>query len=89
MRVLGQLNPGDALTLVREPANEYDRYAVRVDWRGRKLGYIPRDRNRSIAVLLDTGASLPAIIVAVNRESEAWSQVEIRVEHSEAGTIPA
>lgn len=89
MRVLGQLNPGDALTLVREPANEYDRYAVRVDWRGRKLGYIPRDRNRSIAVLLDTGASLTAIIVAVNRESEAWSQVEIRVEHSEAGTIPA
>lgn len=88
VRVLGQLNPGDALTLVREPANEYDRHAVRVDWRGRKLGYIPRDRNRSIAALLDACTSLTAIIVAVNRESESWSQVEIRVEHSEAGKIP-
>ena len=33
---------GAALSLVREPDNAYDPRAVRVDWQGHKLGYVPR-----------------------------------------------
>src|SRR5689334_23732236 len=36
-----------ALDLVREPENPHDANAVRVEWRGRKLGYVPRRDNRS------------------------------------------
>ena len=43
-----EIRPGDALTLVREPDNRHDRHAIRVEWRGQQLGYVPRASNRSI-----------------------------------------
>ena len=39
------LATGDALDLVRERDNPHDSNAVRVEWRGRKLGYVPRRQN--------------------------------------------
>ncbi|MGH8623389.1 MAG: HIRAN domain-containing protein, partial [Burkholderiales bacterium] len=47
--VLRILKPGDRLELVREPANPYDSNAVRVEWRGVKLGYVPRRDNAAVA----------------------------------------
>ncbi|MFY9316906.1 MAG: HIRAN domain-containing protein [Burkholderiales bacterium] len=55
-----ELREGDALELVREPDNPHDANAVRVDWRGRKLGYVPRRENAAIAWSLDRGAPLRA-----------------------------
>jgi len=54
------IRQGDALTLVREPANAHDRNAVRVEWRTFKLGYVPRAQNEAVARLLDQGAPLAA-----------------------------
>ena len=34
---------GDTVELIPEPNNPYDRNAVRVDYHGRKIGYLPRD----------------------------------------------
>ena len=84
VRLLDRLQPDDALTLVREPDNPHDRLAVRVDWQGRKLGYVPRAQNQAAARLLDMGASLQAHIVAVNAADEPWSCVEMRIEHIES-----
>ena len=47
-----QLAIGQQLTLSREPDNRYDRRAVRVDWRGHKLGYLPRAENVAVAQML-------------------------------------
>ena len=43
-----EIKPGDALTLVREPGNRHDANAIRVEWRGQKLGYVPRAENRAV-----------------------------------------
>src|SRR5689334_16254010 len=51
--VWDQLVVGDVLTLIREPENAYDTRAVRVEWNGRKLGYIPRLENEAVARQLD------------------------------------
>jgi len=51
---------GDTLTLVREPANPHDPNAVRVEWRTFKLGYVPRAQNEAVARQLDRGAPLAA-----------------------------
>lgn len=56
------LKPGDPLDLVREADNPHDPDAVRVQWRGRKLGYVPRRQNAAIAWGLDRGAPLRARI---------------------------
>jgi hypothetical protein len=54
------LRQGDELTLVREPENAFDANAVRVEWRGRKLGYVPRRENAALAWALDRGEILRA-----------------------------
>jgi len=54
------LRQGDELTLVREPDNAFDKNAVRVEWRGRKLGYVPRRENAALAWALDRGETLRA-----------------------------
>jgi hypothetical protein len=55
-----QLREGDRLDLVRERENPHDSNAVRVDWQGRKLGYVPRRENAAVAWGLDRGAPLRA-----------------------------
>jgi hypothetical protein len=56
------MRAGDALTLVREPGNAFDANAVRVEWRGVKLGYVPRRDNPALAWALDRGEVLHARI---------------------------
>lgn len=73
------LRVGDLLMLVREPDNPHDRFAVRVDWRGHKLGYLPRPANAEIAAALDAGERLAARIRAIDREAEPWQRVEVVV----------
>ncbi len=58
-----QLQVGDELDLSREPDNPHDTNAVRVAWRGHKLGYVPQRENAALARGLDGGARLRARIV--------------------------
>jgi hypothetical protein len=60
--VWAELRQGDRLTLVREPDNEFDPNAIRVEWQGRKLGYVPRKDNAALAWALDRGETLHARI---------------------------
>ena len=55
-----EMQVGDSLTLVREPENPYDARAVRVEWQGHKLGYIPRTENDAVARQMDRGNPLQA-----------------------------
>jgi hypothetical protein len=82
--VWGWLCPGQALDLVRERDNPYDNKAVRVDWLGHKLGYVPRIENHAVAQLLDRGERLSARIVALEDKRDAqrweWDWERIRFE---------
>lgn len=78
-QVFPQLAPGQALQLVREPGNPYDSLAVRIDWRGRKLGYVPRDDNADIARRLDEGEALVASIGSVAQQATARDAVEFKI----------
>lgn len=70
---------GDALTLVREPDNPHDSRAVRLEWRGEKLGYLPRAENRSVAEELDRGGRVEARIAALREHRNPWKRVLIEV----------
>jgi len=60
-----QLKVGDALHLVREPANPHDANAVRVEWKDRMLGYVPRRDNAHLARQMDRGAAIEARITGL------------------------
>jgi len=70
------LTVGERLQLVREGDNPYDANAVRVEWRGVKLGYVPQRDNAAVARQMDRGAALEAR-VAVLRENRNRS---VRIE---------
>lgn len=74
-----ELRVGDTLQLVREPDNPYDPWAVRIDWRGIKLGYLPRAQNRTVAAELDRGGRLLARIAALQRHRNPWQRLRIEV----------
>lgn len=78
-RLLPNLNAGDAVALVREPLNPHDSRAVRIDWQGHKLGYVPRAHNALIAQRMDSGETLDAKIFAVRAGQAYWDAVEVEV----------
>lgn len=51
--LLASLPQGEALTLVREPDNTYDRNAIQVWARGQHIGYVKGTQNRSLAMSMD------------------------------------
>lgn len=70
---------GDALTLQREPDNPHDANAVRVLWRDRMLGYLPRQDNTDVARLLDRGQTVQARIRAIARYRNHRRKLEIEL----------
>lgn len=74
-----ELRVGDALDLVREPDNDHDANAVRVEWRGRKLGYVPRAENGALAWAMDRGESLRARISRLAAHPNPRRRIELEV----------
>lgn len=70
---------GDRLDLIREPSNRYDARAIRVEWRGRKLGYVPRRENADIARLMDNGARPEARIIRLTESRDPWQRVRFEI----------
>jgi hypothetical protein len=74
-----EMKLGDPLALVREPDNPYDANAVRVEWSGRKLGYVPRDQNAALAWAMDRGERVTARISRLQPHRNPRLRVEFEV----------
>lgn len=73
------LRVGDELDLVREPENPHDANAVRVEWRGRRLGYVPRGENGALAWAMDRGEALRARVSRLAEHPNPRKRVEFEV----------
>lgn len=78
-RLWSQMQPGDALTLVREPDNRHDANAVRVEWQGHQIGYLPRAENRAVAAEMDRGTQVAARIARLAEDRNPWRRVLVDV----------
>ncbi len=78
-RVWHELYVGAPLALVREADNPHDPNAVRVEWQGQKLGYVPRAGNALVARLLDQGVPVTARITQLHRGRSHWQRVIFEV----------
>ena len=79
VEVLRDLKPGDRLDLVREPGNSHDPNAVRVEWRGVKLGYVPRRDNASVARQMDRGTALEARLATLRQNRNRSVRIEFEI----------
>ena len=77
--VWDQMKVGDPLTLVREPENPHDSSAVRVEWNGHQLGYIPRAENAAVARQMDRGSRLAARITKLTLYRNHRRKLEFEV----------
>ena len=73
------LRVGDPLELSREPDNPHDPNAVRVEWRGRKLGYVPQRENAALAWSLERGETLRARITRLEPHPNPARRVRFEV----------
>lgn len=74
-----ELHEGDALSLIREPDNAHDANAVRVEWQGQKLGYLPRAQNQAVAAAMDAGERVDARIAKLRNERNPWHRLLVDV----------
>lgn len=74
------LIPGESVKLVFEPENPHDSNAVALFARGRKIGYIPADRNQMVTELLDRQPLFTAGILEVNTNRPVRKQLKIKLE---------
>lgn len=78
-KLWSRMRVGDALVLVREPENVHDPLAIRVEWQGQHIGYVPRRENRDVARLLDRGAKLFARISRLAESRDPWARVRFEI----------
>jgi len=74
-----ELRVGDRLDLVREADNPHDRNAVRVEWRGKMLGYVPRIENAALAWAMDRGVPAAARISKLDDHPNPRMRIEFEV----------
>ena len=75
-----QLRARDPLTLAREPGNRHDPRAVRIEWQGLVLGYVPREANYTLSQMLDRGHEISGRIVALQESPDPWKRVMVEIE---------
>ena len=74
-----QMRIGDRLSLIREPQNVHDSRAIRVEWQGQHIGYVPRRDNTDIARLMDHGVPLVARISRLAQSRDPWARVRFEI----------
>lgn len=74
-----QMRVGDTLNLIREPDNVHDSRAIRVEWQGQHIGYVPRRENTDIARLMDHGVPVFARISRLAQSRDPWARVRFEI----------
>lgn len=78
-QVWEELHVGQPLTLVREADNPHDAQAIRVEWQGHKLGYVPRADNIDLARLMDNGTAVEARITKLEKSRRPNNRVQFEI----------
>jgi HIRAN domain len=77
--VWDNIRAGDRLTLVREPANPHDANAIRLEWQGHMLGYVPRKENVDLARQMDLGAPAEARITGLSKSGNGRNRISYEI----------
>jgi hypothetical protein len=78
-RLFNRMREGMPLQLVREPENRYDKTAVAVCFRNKKIGFVPRAENCAISSMMERGEKLSARIVKLEQGKNPWNRIRFEV----------
>ena len=73
------IKDGDRLVYYREPENEHDPQAIRIEnLNGEKIGYVPRKDNVVFSRLMDAGKVLFAKVIEKEMKGK-WLKIKIKI----------
>ena len=80
-QVAKHLKPGTVLTLIGEPSNEHDRLAIRVEYKGVHIGYVPARSREQFAAweAHKEGRKLIAVLTGVALTNPTWHMFVIQI----------
>lgn len=79
-KILNEINRCSQVELVSEPDNKFDKKAIAIHFNQQKIGYLPRESNKNLSILMDTKLlDFHAEITHIKPEAESWEQVRIVV----------
>ncbi len=78
--VFNELKIGTKIDLIYEEGNVHDDFAVELRYKGKKLGYIPREQNKEIAIILKAGHEIfDAVVQQISKDTHPEKQVRVGV----------
>lgn len=77
--VIDDIAEGDHLTLVPEPSNKFDPNAVKIEFLGAMLGYIPKKHSSEVCAMIDVGKELECVLTKLNKNAKPWEKVKVEV----------
>lgn len=79
--VFDELNVGTKLQMVQEADNPYDPHAIKLCYEGTMIGYVPRDSNDLISIMMTYGHTdvFECYVVQVNPQASPCKQVRVNV----------
>lgn len=79
MMVVHDIAAGDFLNMVPEPDNPYDPDAIKLEFNGTKIGYVPKEKNGLAALFAFYGHEdvFECRVTQVDPQAEPWKQVRV------------
>ena len=85
--ILPRLKEGYELELIREPENQYDKNAIRVEYDGERLGFLPAHVARELAYRIDEGENFICKVAQITGSNEDGKNYGCNVELIEADSM--
>lgn len=78
--IIQEINKSGNLEMVREPENEFDHRAIALYFNQKKIGYLPRESNKTLSILMDTALlEFHAEITHIESDASDWEKIRIAV----------
>jgi hypothetical protein len=79
-KIINQINQNGLVELVREPNNIYDNNAIALHFNKQKIGFVPREDNSVLSVLMDSELlKLQAEITHIEPKAATWENIHIAI----------
>ena len=78
--IIEEINKCGVLQLVREPKNHVDSRAIALYFNKQKIGFVPRESNKTLSILMDTELlEFHAEITHIEQNASDWEKIRVAV----------
>ncbi len=79
-KCIDEINKSGLIELVREPENPVDKRAIALYFNKKKIGFVPRESNKTVSILMDTDLlKFHAEITHIEPEADHWEQIRVAI----------